>query len=503
VLNLLLALLSAALLILCYPRFSFVWLAPIALTPLLVAVARERRLWRRFLVGWAAGIVYWCGVCYWVQIVLAVHGDMGVGVAWAMFVLFCLAKALHMGVFTLLAGILMWRWWAIPAVAAWWVTVEATHGSLGFAWLALGNAGVDMGLPMRLAPYTGVYGLSFAFVMMSAAMALAILRRPRRELLWLTPLLLLPLLPAMPAAEPGQDAALLVQPNISETQEWTPEILIQTAREQAALTLKGALQPGVRLPSILVWPEVPAPYYYQEDTGFRDYVNNLARTAQAYLLLGTVAHTAKGAPLNSAQLISPSGTPVSRYDKVNLVPFGEFVPWPFNYLADKVSSEVGDFEAGRRVVVSPVGRHQIGAFICYESVLPGFVRKFAAGGAEAFFNISNDGWFGQSSARPQHLNIVRMRAAENRRWILRATNDGITAVIDPAGRVRGSLPPNTRAAYYAGFSYLSAQTFYTRFGDWFPALCLLITTLCAVGSALPGPMKRTETYGSTQPATLP
>jgi len=495
------ALLSAALLILCFPRFNLVWLAPVALTPLLLAALRERRPWRRFLLGWACGVVYWCGVCYWVEIVLAVHGDMGKTLAWAMFVLFCVAKALHMGVFALLAGILMRRWWAVPAVAAWWVTVEVTHGSLGFAWLALGNAGVDMGWPMRLAPYTGVYGLSFVFVTMAAALALAILRRPRRELLWLAPLLLLPMMPAVPAPLPGQEAALLVQSNISETQEWTPEILIQTVREQAALTLRGALQAGVRAPSIVVWPEVPAPYYYEEDAGFREYVNNLARMTQANVLLGTVAHTPQGAPLNSAQLISPTGSPISRYDKVNLVPFGEFVPWPFHYLADKVSSEVGDFEAGHRVVVSPAGKHQIGAFICYESVFPGFVRKFAAGGAEVLFNLSNDGWFGQSAARRQHLNIARMRAAENRRWLLRATNDGITAVIDPAGRIRGSLAPNTRAAYYAGFSYISTQTVYTRFGDWFAALCLLITTLCAVASALPN-AKRTETDGSPPAATV-
>ena len=480
------ALLSAALLIFCFPRFNLVWFAPIALAPLLVALTRECRPGRRFLLGWTAGVVYWCGVCYWVQIVLAVHGDMGKAVAWAMFALFCLAKGLHMGFFALLAGILMRRWWAVPAVAAWWVTVEFTHGPLGFAWLALGNAGADMGWPMRLAPFTGVYGLSFVFVMMAAALALAILRRPRRQLLWLAPILLLPLLPALPPPEPGQDAALLVQPNISETQEWTPEILNQTVREEAALTLRGALQPGVRLPSILVWPEVPAPYYYEDDAGFRDYVDNLARMTQSHLLLGTVAHTSKGAPLNSAQLISPTGSPLTRYDKVNLVPFGEFVPWPFNYVADKVSSEVGDFAAGHRVVVSPVGKHQIGTFICYESVFPGFVRKFAADGAEALFNISNDGWFGQSAARRQHLNIVRMRAAENRRWILRATNDGITAAVDPAGRVRGSLPPNARLAYYAGFTYISAQTIYTRFGDWFVALCLLIATHCAVASALPG-----------------
>ena len=502
-LNLLLALVSAALLVLCFPRFNLVWLAPFALTPLLVALARERRPWRRFALGWMAGVVYWCGVCYWVQIVLAVHGDMGVPVAWAMFTLFCLAKALHMGVFALLAGVLMRRWWAIPAVAAWWVTVESTHGTLGFAWLALGNAGVDMSLPLRLAPYTGVYGLSFAFTMMSAALALAILRRPRKELAWIAPLVLLPLLPAMPPPTSGQEAALLVQSNISESQEWTPDVLVQTVREQAALTLRGALEPGRQLPSIIVWPEVPAPYYYEEDAGFRNYINNLARMTQAYILLGTVAHTPKGAPLNSAELVSPAGSPLTRYDKVNLVPFGEFVPWPFNFVADKVSTEVGDFEAGRRVVVSQVGKHQIGAFICYESVFPSFVRKFVAGGAEALFNISNDGWFGNSAARLQHLNIVRMRAAENRRWIMRSTNDGITAVIDPAGRIRGNLASNVRATEYANFNYISTQTLYTRWGDWFVVLCAVLATLGAVASGIPPAGESVKKDGLAPAATLP
>lgn len=488
------ALLSAVLLIFCFPRFNLVWFAPVALTPLLWAVARERSWPRRFALGWCAGFVYWFGVCYWIEIVLAVHGSMGVGLAWAMFLLFCIAKAIHMGVFAVLAGILMRRWWAIPAVAAWWVAVEVTHGSLGFAWLALGNAGIDMGIPMRLAPYTGVYGLSFVFVMMSAALALAILRRPRLELAWLAPLPLLLLLPPMPVAKSAHDAALLVQPNISETEEWTQDTLAQTEREQAALTLRGALQHADNPPEILVWPEVPAPFYYEEDAHFRDYVDNLARMAHAYLLIGTVAHTPGGAPLNSAQLISPEGAAMSRYDKVNLVPFGEFVPWPFDYLANKVSSEVGDFAAGKRVVVSPVGNHKIGVFICYESVFPGFVRKFVAGGANVLFNISNDGWFGQSAARPQHLNIVRMRAAENRRWILRSTNDGITAAIDPSGRLRGTLPPNRRAALYAGFDYVASETLYTRWGDWFAALCALIATLGAVACALPASRKSTETH---------
>jgi apolipoprotein N-acyltransferase len=456
-----------------------VWLAPVALTPLAIAVAREARPLRRFLLGWVAGVVFWFGVCYWIQFVLSFHGGLGDPAGWAVFLLFAVTKGLHMGVFALLAGILIRRWWAVPAVAALWVAIEVTHGPLGFAWLALGNAGIDMGIPLRLAPYTGVYGLSFVFAMMSAALALAILQRPRLELAWLLPLPLLALLPAMPAPERGHDAALLTQPNISETEEWTEQSVDRMQREQVALTMRGAVTETQQAPEIVVWPEVPAPLYYYDDARFRNYADGLARAIRAYLLMGVVAHAPDGAPINSATLISPEGQAISRYDKVNLVPFGEFVPWPFGF-AKHISTEVGDFAAGKRVVVSPVGNHRVGAFICYESVFPNFVRKFAAGGAEVLFNISNDGWFGKSAARMQHLEIVRMRAAENRRWILRSTNDGITATIDSAGRLRGTLPLFVEATSYTGFTYISERTVYTGFGDWFALVCATVVVMCLV-----------------------
>jgi len=473
VLNWVLALASAALLILTFPSFSITWFAPVALTPLLVAVAREPRWKRRFLLGWGTGVVYWFGVCYWIQFVLAVHGGVGQAAGWAVFLLFCVAKAVHLGAFALLAGPLMRRWWAVPAVAALWVAIEVTHGSLGFAWLALGNAGLDMALPMRLAPYTGVYGLSFLFMTMAVSLALVCLRRPRIQLLWMAPVLLLGLLPPLPPAVRGADTALLVQSNISESEDWTPQSVDRAKRDLLVLSLKAALAEPRQPPSLIVWPEVPAPFYYFDDDVFRGYINGLARTTNAYVLAGIVAFTPGGAPLNSAVLVSPDALAVSRYDKVNLVPFGEFVPWPFGALAKKISTEVGDFIPGKRAVVSQIRGHKLGTFICYESVFPAYVRKFAAGGAELLVNISNDGWFGHSAARDQHLSMVRMRAAENRRWLLRATNDGITATVDSAGRLRGTLPKYVRATSYTGFSYIADQTVYTRYGDWFPLLCAI------------------------------
>jgi apolipoprotein N-acyltransferase len=480
VLNWILALVSAALLIFTFPRFSIIWFAPIALAPLLLAVTRETRARRRFLLGWTAGIVYWFGVCYWIQFVLAVHGGVGEAAGWALLLLFCFAKALHLGVFAWLAGILMQRWWAAPAVAALWVAIEVTHGYLGFAWLTLGNAGIDMAVPLRLAPYTGVYGISFLFALTAAVLALAIVRRPRAELAWLALVPLIAILPRIPDAGSGTATALLAQPNLSESEDWKPETLEQSMRRQVSVSLQAALAGTARPPELIVWPEVPAPFYYERDPRFRQYVNGLARMTRAHVLVGVVAHSPEGAPLNSAELVSPQGLPVSRYDKVNLVPFGEFVPWPLGGLTQNISSEAGDFAAGKQVVVAPIGDHRLGTFICYESVFPNFVRRFADRGAEVLVNISNDGWFGKSSARVQHLSIVRMRAVENRRWILRSTNDGLTTTIDSAGRIRGMLPPYIESTSYTGFNYVNEKTPYTRWGDWFPVLCATLAILCLV-----------------------
>ncbi len=469
-LNLLLALASAGLLILAFPGANFAPLATVALAPLLVALAREPRHGRRFLLGYAAGIVYWFGTCYWIQFVLEVHGAMGFAGSWGAFLLFCLAKALHLGVFALAAGIVFGRWYAVPAVAALWVAIERTHGPLGFAWQALGNAGVNMGVPMRLAPFTGVYGLSFVFAMMSTALALVALRRKRRELLWLLALPLLYLLPALPEPQPGTEPAVLVQPNISEGREWTWNSVVETRDHLASMSLQAALSEAGRPPDCWCGPRFPRRCTTMTTRSFARWSPGSRAPARTSFLFGTVTRTPAGAPLNSAVLIGPGGEYLGRYDKMNLVPFGEYVPRFFGFV-NRITNEAGDFEAGRQTVVFRSEGRRIGAFICYEAVFPDFVRRFAADGAEVFVNISNDGYFGRSAARQQHLGIVRMRAAENRRWILRATNDGITALIDPAGRVMSRLEPFREATLHARYSPVREQTPYTRWGDWFAFAC--------------------------------
>src|SRR5215469_73975 len=446
--NFALALLSAVLLIFTFPNWiepslGLPLLAPVALTPLLVALAREPRPIFRFALGQFAGIVYWFGICYWIQFVLEVHGGMGPVGSWATFLLFAVAKAIHLAVFSLFAAVLLDTPYAIPAIAALWTGIERTHATFGFAWLDLGNAAIDMPLLLRLAPITGVYGISFLFALTSAVVAMILLRRGRRPVYWLAAIPALLLLPDLPAPEAGSQTALMVQPNMPEKDDWTQQQATHTRDSLVTLTTDAAANSGAKL---IIWPEVPGPIYYYDDPLFRDEATTLARNTQAYFLFGTVGQTPQRRPLNSAVMLAPDG---------NLI------------------------------VVFPAAEHRIGSFICYESVFPHQVRQFVKGGAQALVNISNDGYFGHSSAREQHLEIARMRAVENSRWLLRVTNDGITAVIDPLGRITLRLPMYQISSALAKYNYRDGLTFYTSAGDWFAWGCLLAAIVALVHSQRP------------------
>lgn len=474
-LHTLLALLSSVLLLLIFPKFDLRFLAPVALTPLLIVLALTKYGWQRFVYGWAAGIFFWFFLCTWIQFVLEVHGGMGRWGGWGAFLLFSILKGLHLAVFSWLAGPLMTRAYAVPAVAALWTGLERTHGTFGFAWLDLGNAGISMSVPLRVAPFVGVYGVSFVFAMLAAALACVLLGYSRIRLIPLLVLPLLWLLPAIPENIPARDEALLIQPNIDPTTEWT-SIVQQKTEEQ--LTLISDALPA----RLIIWPELPAPFYYYSDPAFRAAATEIAKQ-HGYFLFGTVAYTAEKQPLNSALLLGPNGTEVGRYDKIDLVPFGEFVPPLFSFV-NRITQEAGDFAPGHDIKVLPAAGHRLGVFICYESAFPDLVRQFTNQGADVLVNLSNDAYFGRSEAREQHLLLVRMRAVENRRFIVRSTNDGISAVIDPSGRVVRQLPLYRELAAAIRYGSVQTTTFYARHGDWFAWSCLAVALALAGADAL-------------------
>jgi apolipoprotein N-acyltransferase len=234
---------------------------------------------------------------------------------------------------------------------------------------------------------------------------------------------------------------------------------------------------------LIVWPESPAPFQ-ERDPMFRSAMTKLATETGAPIIAGNIAvdqttENARGYYLfNSASFIAPQGEFAGRYDKMHLVPFGEYVPFKkLLFFAQNLTHEAGTFDFGTRRTVFSVNGHHYGTFICYESIFGDEVRQFVKAGADVLVNISNDGWYGDTSAPWQHLNMMRMRAIENHRWVLRATNTGVTASIDPYGRVVEAAPRHVRTSLRAGFGYENDLTFYTAHGDWFAWLCAAMTAL--------------------------
>jgi apolipoprotein N-acyltransferase len=240
---------------------------------------------------------------------------------------------------------------------------------------------------------------------------------------------------------------------------------------------------------MIVWPEAPNDFL-ERDRVFRHALSSLARTADAPIIVGNFGIDADPGvergydEYNSADFIAPDGNFVGRYDKMHLVPFGEYTPYKrLFFFAGSLLQDVGLLDAGKRRLVFATGGHTYGTFICYESVFGDEVRQYANLGADVLVNISDDGWYGDTSAAWEHLNMVRMRAIENHRWVLRATNTGVTASIDPYGRVVMAAPRHIRTSLRVGFDYERDVTFYAAHGDLFAYFCSLIT-MAGLGLAL-------------------
>ena len=243
----------------------------------------------------------------------------------------------------------------------------------------------------------------------------------------------------------------------------------------------------IQNPPLLVWAENPAPFFFTRDPVFRNAMENMARQTHTIVIANTIVpvDSAGDTITNTAFTLDPDGRQVSRYDKIHLVPFGEYVPWwALPGLVHKVTSEVGNFVPGSSYPVASVPGGNIGVFICYEAIVPQLARKLVAEGAGVLVNISNDAWYGDSAAAYQHLEMARLRAIENHRYLLRATDNGVTTFIDPYGRVREKLARYQRLALPAHFDYETRQTFYTAHGDVCAWLCAAASVLMLIGGSL-------------------
>jgi len=484
--------------VIIFPKIGLFWVAWVCTVPLLIACHREGSSGKAFLWGFVAGFIFFVGVCYWITLVLRQYGDLTWTGASALFLLLAAYLSLFYALFALLFAKVSVRFptQALYLAPCLWIGAEYLRAHLltGFPWCLLGYSLVDCSNLVQLSRITGVYGISFVIIAINALIAQLLMTWSKTASFRLAIGCLI--LTGMSFGfsrltgplPPGRQQVRIVQTYISPEQDWNHEARSALLNELAALSDKcddDHTATSTHPFRILLWPETPAPFYFNNDIEFRHWMQDLAKRCKAYLLFGFVdlrssESPRKGRdPYNSIALLSPEGGFISQYDKIHLVPFGEYVPYTsIFFFIDKISTEAGNFRAGDRIVVSPLGSdHALGAFVCYESILPDLVRRFASQGAQVFVNVTNDAWFGDSAAPYQHLNMARFRAIENHRYLLRAANSGISAVIDPYGRIQTRSLLDERTRLDSIFEWENEKTFYTRYGDVFAWSCLGIDLL--------------------------
>jgi apolipoprotein N-acyltransferase len=448
--------------------------------------------WQAFLLAYACGVLWYLGTCYWIFDTMRHYGGLSTPVALLVLLAACMYMGLYHGIFGLLlslaAGGRAMQRRALVLAPFLWVAVELARTRISaFPWELLGYTQTNNIALTRLTTVTGIYGLSFEIMLVNSAFAAAFLvGRERRK--WLlaaasgAALVLQVGQLLNPPPIPTDHTALLVQQNIPAEQGWTTDYFQGTLRDLTWISLHPPAVPEGQKFDLIVWPESPSPFFLN-DASFRSVVSELARQSRTWLLVGSIGvQNASASPeqksevFNSAGLISPEGELTARYDKTHLVPFGEYVPFKrFLPFMDMLTDQIGNFGWGHSREPLNAGDQKLGVNICYESIFPDEVRESVQRGANVLINLTNDGWYGDSGAWKQHLEMTQMRAVENARWLLVGTNTGMTVSVDPYGRIVAATGRKFRTALAAPYGLLTGTTFYTRHGDWFAYACAIIS----------------------------
>jgi apolipoprotein N-acyltransferase len=481
---------SGLLLTCAFPKIDQGWLAWIALVPLFLAL-RQADPKSGFVLGSLFGMVHYLGLVYWTVHTMHHYGNVPVDQAIGILILLAGYLSLFPGAFC--AALAWLRPKPIPLVIlapALWVILEMARTWLftGFPWALLGYSQYDHLLLIQVSDLFGIYGLSGLILFSNAVLSVVVLTWlevawmdiiPSKNTAAITGVVLMGTLVAvlgygawrihsidrMVATSEHMKIAV-VQGNIDQAQKWDPAFQVLTTVKYRNLSL----EPPAKEADLVIWPETATPFYLFDDKILSDMVIEGIKASNSVYIIGSPSYAAgKEAMIfhNSAYLVSAQGHAKGKYDKVHLVPFGEYVPlkrWlPF---IDKLVAQVGDFKPGRQGNTLSWEGHYVGMLICYESIFPGLARAMVQNGAHLLVNITNDAWFGRTSAAFQHFSMAVFRAVENRRYLARAANTGISGFIDPCGRIVSPTALFQEAVVNQEVSLLKEPSFYSRWGEW-------------------------------------
>jgi len=443
-----------------------------------------------FKRAWQAGVLASLACLYWVYWPVNHFGGVHWLLALPVPILLAMAMAVYHGLFGLLAHQCVRRLAPLAALfclSVGWLILEMATGSLlsGFPWLTLAGAFTPWPIVIQPAAYIGSYGLSALIALSAVGLALAPRSRACAGAALAAILLILGAgrlhMAAYAETTPGHTVAV-VQGNIDQSLKWDPAYQQATVDKYLGLSRQVLAQSR---PELIIWPETAMPFYFQDATPLRAPVIAFQRDSGAALLLGSPAYNRLGPRgytlFNRAFLITAGEDRPQWYDKEHLVPFGEYMPLASLLPFDKLVEGVGDFAPGQNVKALKTGDLALGVLLCYEAIFAGQAQTRVEQGANLLVNISNDAWFGKTSAPLQHLHLAALRAVEQGRWVVRGTNTGISAFIDPLGRIR-TAGPQFRELAAAGVVH--ARTEQTVFHRLYGALLWLTGGLAAAAALL-------------------
>ena len=491
--NPLLAILSGVLFTLAFPPGHLSFVAWFALVPLLICIDTASPS-TAFRLGLLAGLAHYLTLIYWIIVVLERYGNLNILVALFSLLLLSLYLSLYFAIFSCLTAGLEDSRFALILTACFWVALEYLKANLltGFPWCLLGYTQYKQLYLIQAADLFGVYGISF-LIILANGLVFRILTRHHRQnytsLKWEISILVLLLAGALmyghchisgslldkKASQPVNVA--IVQANIDQSVKWDPAYKEETIRTYQRLTRSAR----TFKPQLIVWPETSLPFFFQDNLRFSPEIFSLSKKSEAILIFGSPAYKRIQGTIryyNRAYMITPDAQQVKYYDKMHLVPFGEYVPLK-KYLPfiNRLATAAGDFATGEKLTPLKTGNLSFGVLICFEAIFPELARTLAREGANILVNITNDAWFGMTSAPYQHLSMAVFRAVENRRPMVRAANTGFSAFIEPTGAIRSESHLFTeqvlRGSVIPGTFSL---TFYSRYGDLFAVALLIISS---------------------------